>query len=311
MDVTPSPSPTGSLPPVDVVTVGTLQSEANCTVHAIGEMEIDRRRLDEITARRERRKARKMRSIIWKVMLEKRNDEIDKKSKSEERDRATVMREAMKRGRFASSTIDEEPDENKSAGQRRNVAQLEPLVGRAMFLEQCTRARLNQLKAQCGVRDYDALYDLCVIFEGGGNVTLSASCVYHCAEFIISFCRGEVCNYAQLSHRFFRINNFNFDDVCCTEALMTLTCSTKQTFAHEELEQESDCCDCCLTRLYFCQSRMHTHTFAHYVRSRMYMCVCSCVAQVLSCNHTHIRAAQAAKQLDTKPVRMVAEQCDF
>ena len=176
-----------------------------------------------------------------------------------------------------------------------NFARLKPLEGRALFLEQCTRMRLRQLKAQCGVRDYDALSDLCVILEGGGSVTLCASCVRHSIKFNPSFCRGEVCIYALPTHRYFRVNfrvcMFDVVLVCCIEALMTLTCSTKQTFAHEELEQESDCCDCCLTRLYFCQSRMHTHIRSLCSLMYVHMHLLMCCANVVMQAYTHLRGS--------------------
>ena len=116
------------------------------------------------------------------------SDDDVKNEKSERRGQALANGNAMKRGGFAQRMIDAKSDEDEATGQGRIHARLETIKGRAMLIEQCISMRLSWLKAQCGVRDYDALYDLCVFLEGGGNVTLSASCVCPCAKFVPSFC---------------------------------------------------------------------------------------------------------------------------
>lgn len=65
MEVPPSPSPVGSLPPTGVVMVEVVRREARCTVHEIGGTEYDRHREGETTARRENRKRRAARSRTW------------------------------------------------------------------------------------------------------------------------------------------------------------------------------------------------------------------------------------------------------
>ena len=83
----------------------------------------------------------------------------------------------MKRGSFAQSMVETESNEDESTGQGRIYARLEPLEGRAILIEQCIRVRLSWLKAQCGVRDYDALSDLCVTLEGGMTSHLCLPCL--------------------------------------------------------------------------------------------------------------------------------------
>ena len=204
--------------------------------------------------------------------------------------------DAMRRGGLAQCMIDAKSDEDESARQGQIRARLKPLEGRAMFVEQCIRMRLNWLKARCGVRDYDALYDLCVILEGGGSVAPCASHVHHCIEFIPSSCRGEVCIYMASTHRYFRINMFDFTHVSCVEALMTHS-STKQTYAHALDENMSDCSVMVLTRRISMFRARCTRTLARCSLTRV--CAVMCLFMLHMCSlmqaHSQCCAAQAAK----------------
>ena len=79
MEAPLTPSPVGSLPPADVVTVEALLSEGLCTVHEIGGTGIDGHRREETPSK-------------------KKDDERQKGNESEERDRAVDIGTAMKRG---------------------------------------------------------------------------------------------------------------------------------------------------------------------------------------------------------------------
>ena len=182
---------------------------------------------------------------------------------------------AMKRGGFARCMIDAKSDENESTRQARISAQLEPLEGKASFVEHCIKMRLNWLKARCGVRDYDALSDLCVILDGGGCVTPCASHVYHCIQFVSSSCRGEVCIYMTSTHRYFRIHNFIF------ECFISMTCERMHTQLQSTLSDEHVCT---LSRSVILFHSIGMHSSTRSLCSLLHVCI---YVRVLLCKHSH------------------------
>ena len=193
-----------------------------CTVHDPTEPSLKGQRDAETAMRRRQKGIRVARMRTWRCLRQRLEDNIKKKEKSERRGRTVARGKAMKRGGFAQSMVEIESNEDESTGQGRICAQLEPLEGRAILIEQCIRVRLSWLKAQCGGRDYGALSDLCVTLEGGDDVTLVPP-MLTIAPNSSESCRGEVCIYMTSTHRYFRINNFVF------ECFISMTCERMHT----------------------------------------------------------------------------------
>ena len=148
---------------------------------------------------------------LWTEITRRLSEEIKRDEKFKGLHGRAVRGSAPKRESFTHGFVEESTDDRESTVLRKDLAPLNPLgAKRFLFSSQCSRTRQDWLKVRTAGRAYDALEDLCTTLGGGGDSSFDTSRFGRSVKFILSACQGEVCIFITPSHRYFKINNFNF-----------------------------------------------------------------------------------------------------